>query len=109
MSNVEWQIAYPTGDLVVTYRGIRIVIKRRETGNPLEIGSYIGGKEVESIPLDCDEEKPKGSALSFSVNAWAQNRPDQRGSGDFPKTAVRIALSKSITSVTVDEAGGSGS
>jgi hypothetical protein len=29
--------------------------------------------------------------LSFSVNALAQSRPDQRGSGDFPKTAVKIA------------------
>ena len=59
MSNVEWQIAFPTGDWVVTYRGIRIVIKRSWTGNPLEIGWYIGGKEVESIPLDCDEELAK--------------------------------------------------
>ena len=47
--------------------------------------------------------------LSFSVNALAQSRPDQRGSGDFPKTAVKIALSKSIISATVGEAGGSGS
>jgi hypothetical protein len=43
------------------------------------------------------------------VNALAQSRPDQRGSGDFPKTAVKIALSKSIISATVGEAGGSGS
>jgi hypothetical protein len=35
----------------------------------------------------------------------AQSRPDQRGSGDFPKTA----LSKSIISATVGEASGSGS
>jgi hypothetical protein len=47
--------------------------------------------------------------LSFSVNALAQSRPDQRGLGDFPKTAVKIALSKSIISTTVGEAGGSGS
>ena len=47
--------------------------------------------------------------LSFSVNALAQSRPDQRGSGDFLKTAVKIALSKSIISATVGEAGGSGS
>ena len=40
----------------------------------------------------------------------AQSRPDQRGSGDFPKTAFKIALSKSIISATVgDEAAGSGS
>ena len=39
----------------------------------------------------------------------AQSRPDQRGSGDFPKTAVKIALSKSIISATIGEAGGSGS
>ena len=47
--------------------------------------------------------------LSFSVNALAQSRPDQRGSGDFPKTAVKIALSKSIISATVGEVGSSGS
>jgi hypothetical protein len=33
----------------------------------------------------------------------AQSRPDQRGSGDFPKTAAKIALSKSIISATVVE------
>jgi len=43
------------------------------------------------------------------VNALAQSRPDQRGSGDFPKTAFKIALSKSIISATVGEAAGSGS
>jgi hypothetical protein len=37
------------------------------------------------------------------VNALAQSRPDQRGSGDFPKTAAKIALSKSIISATVVE------
>jgi hypothetical protein len=47
--------------------------------------------------------------LSFSVNVLAQSRLDQRGSGDFPRTAVKIALSKSIISATVGEAGGSGS
>ena len=41
--------------------------------------------------------------LSFSVNALAQSRPDQRGLGDLPKTAVKIALSKSIISATVVE------
>ena len=39
----------------------------------------------------------------------AQSRPDQRGSGDSPKTAFKIALSKSIISATVGEAAGSGS
>ncbi len=43
------------------------------------------------------------------MNALAQSHPDQRGSGDFPKTAVKIALSKSIISAIVGEAGGSGS
>jgi hypothetical protein len=43
------------------------------------------------------------------VNVLAQSRLDQRGSGDFPRTAVKIALSKSIISATVGEAGGSGS
>ena len=47
--------------------------------------------------------------LSFSVNASAQSRPDQRGSGDSPKTAFKIAFSKSIISATAGEAGGSGS
>jgi hypothetical protein len=39
----------------------------------------------------------------------AQSRPAQRGSGDFPKTAFKIALSKSIISATVGEDAGSGS
>jgi hypothetical protein len=34
--------------------------------------------------------------LSFSVNAFAQSRPDPRGSGDFPRSTVKIALSKSL-------------
>jgi hypothetical protein len=59
MSTPDWQIAFPTGNLVATYRGIRIVIRRSETGNPLEIGWFIGGKEVESIPIDCNEEEAK--------------------------------------------------
>ena len=45
--------------------------------------------------------------LSFSVNALAQGRP--YADWAFPKTAVSIALSKSIISATMDESGGSGS
>jgi hypothetical protein len=37
----------------------RVVIKRNETGKPMEIGWYINGSEAESIPLDCDEELAK--------------------------------------------------
>jgi hypothetical protein len=54
-----WQIAIPTGNLVATYRGIRIVIKRNETGNPIESGFFINGTEVEGIPIDCDEDLAK--------------------------------------------------
>jgi hypothetical protein len=59
MSAPEWQIAFPTGNWVTTYRGVRIVIARSETGQPLEIGWFIGGQEAESIPLACDEEEAK--------------------------------------------------
>ena len=51
MSTADWQIAIPTGNLVATYRGIRIVIKLGETRNPIEIGWYIGGQAVESLQL----------------------------------------------------------
>jgi hypothetical protein len=63
MSTADWQIAIPTGNLVATYRGIRIVIKLGETRNPIEIGWYIGGQAVESLPVDCDEEWAKKLAV----------------------------------------------
>jgi hypothetical protein len=63
MSTADWQIAIPTGNLVATYRGIRIVIKLGETHNPIEIGWYIGGQAVESLPVDCDEEWAKKLAV----------------------------------------------
>jgi len=33
----------------------------------------------------------------------AQSRPDQRGSGDFAKTAAKIALSKSSSATVVED------
>jgi hypothetical protein len=63
MSTADWQIAIPTGNLVATYRGIRIVIKRSQTGKPLEIGWFIGGQAVESLPVECDEEWAKKLAV----------------------------------------------
>jgi hypothetical protein len=66
MSTIEWQIAYPTGNLVATYRGIRIVIKLGETRNPIEIGWFINGQAVESVPVSCDREWPKKLAVDVS-------------------------------------------
>jgi hypothetical protein len=63
MSAPEWQISFPAGSWVTTYRGVRIVIKRSVTGNPIEIGWYIGGRAVESLPVDCDEEWAKKMAV----------------------------------------------
>jgi hypothetical protein len=63
MSAPDWQIAIPTGNLVATYRGIRIVIKLGETRNPIEIGWYIGGQVAESIPVTCDLEWAKKLAV----------------------------------------------
>jgi hypothetical protein len=63
MSAPEWQMAIPTGNLVATYRGIRIVIKLGENGNPLEIGWYIGGQVEESVPVSCDLEWAKKMAV----------------------------------------------
>jgi hypothetical protein len=63
MSAPEWQIAIPTGNLVATYRGIRIVIKRSQTGNPIEIGWFINGQAAESIPVSCDLEWAKKLAV----------------------------------------------
>jgi hypothetical protein len=38
------------------------------------------------------------------VKALAQNCPDQQGSGEFPATIVKIALSKHIISRTMQDA-----
>lgn len=65
MSNVEWQIAYPTGNWVATHRGIRIVIKRSNTGDPIEIGWFIGGQAVERIPVECDLKWAKQLAVDI--------------------------------------------
>jgi hypothetical protein len=59
MSAAAWHISFPTGSWVATHRGVRIVIKRSVTGNPVEIGWFIGGREAESLPVDCDEELAK--------------------------------------------------
>jgi hypothetical protein len=53
----------PPGTLVTTYRGIRIVIKLGENRNPLEIGWYINGQAVESVPVSCDREWAKKLAV----------------------------------------------
>jgi hypothetical protein len=66
MSTADWQIAIPTGNLVATYRGIRIVIKLGETRNPIEIGWFINGQAVESVPVSCDREWAKKLAVDAS-------------------------------------------
>jgi hypothetical protein len=75
----------------------------------VRVGIGYSKEERQRIIRCCRQVLHQESKLSFSVNALAQSRPDQRGSGDFPKTAVKIALSKAIISATVGEAGGSGS
>jgi hypothetical protein len=65
MSTADWQIAIPTGNLVATYRGIRIVIKLGETRNPIEIGWFINGQEVESVAVSCDREWAKKLAVEL--------------------------------------------
>jgi hypothetical protein len=44
---------------VITCRGMRIVIRRSETGNPVEIGWFIGGQVAESTPFYGDVESAK--------------------------------------------------
>jgi hypothetical protein len=63
MSAPDWEIAFPTRNWVTTYRGIRIVIKRNDKGNPIEIGWFIGGQAVERLSVDCDEEWAKKLAV----------------------------------------------
>jgi hypothetical protein len=65
MSAAEWQIAIPSGNWATTYRGVRIVIKRSETGNPIEIGWFIGGQVADSIPVSCDLEWAKKLAVDL--------------------------------------------
>ena len=50
---------FPDAKLGYDLQRGRVVIKRNETGKPMEIGWYINGSEAESIPLDCDEELAK--------------------------------------------------
>ena len=52
--------------MVATYRGIRIVIKLGETPNPIEIGWFINGQAVESVPVSCDREWAKKLAVDVS-------------------------------------------
>ena len=59
MSAPEWQIAFLTGNLVATYRSIRIVINLGETSNPIEMGWFIGGREVQSMRVNCPLELAK--------------------------------------------------
>lgn len=63
MSAGSWQIAFPTGNWVATHRGIRIVIKRSNTGDPSEITWFINGQAVESVPVSCDLEWAKKLAV----------------------------------------------
>jgi hypothetical protein len=65
MSTADWQIAFPTGNWVATHRGIRIVIKCSETGKPIEIGWFINGQAIESVPLSCDLEWAKQLAIDI--------------------------------------------
>jgi hypothetical protein len=69
MGAPEWQMAIPTGNLVATYRCIRIVIKRDEMGKPSEITWFIGGQEVESVSLSCDLEWAKNWLSMSSMSA----------------------------------------
>ena len=39
----------------------------------------------------------------LSVNVFADDRPAQRGSGEYPAVTVKIALSRSIISATMGE------
>jgi hypothetical protein len=86
MSEVEWQIGVPTGNHLATYRGVRIVIKRDEKRNPLEIGWFIGGHAFKSMPVSCDLESAKtiGTAVVDSRiprdDRWAQAEKHDRES-----------------------------
>jgi hypothetical protein len=59
MSEVEWQTEVPTGNLLATYRGIRIVVRLDSNGNPFDIGWFIGGHVGKSMPVSCDPESAK--------------------------------------------------
>jgi hypothetical protein len=59
MNTAAWQIGFPSGNSATTYRGIRIVITRSATGDPIEIGWFIGGRVAESVPVSCDLEWAK--------------------------------------------------
>jgi hypothetical protein len=59
MSKSGWQKGVPTGNQLATYRGIRIVVRLDERGNPLEIGWFIGGHVAKSMPVSCDLESAK--------------------------------------------------
>jgi hypothetical protein len=59
MSAAAWHISFPTGSWVATHRGVRIVIKRSVSRQSGRNRLVIGGREAESLPVDCDEELAK--------------------------------------------------
>ena len=54
MSAVEWQIGVATGNSLMTYRGIRVVVKLSQTGSLIEIAWFIEERLAESSSVDCD-------------------------------------------------------
>jgi len=79
MSTTEWQLGFPTGNWVATYRGFPIVIKRSDTDRSLEIGWFINGQVAESIPITCDLEWAKKLAEILSENRHLLSQPKNKG------------------------------
>ena len=94
MSEPEWQIGVPTGNQLATYRGIRIVVRLDEKGNPVEIGWFIGGHVTKNLPVSCDLASAKILGMSV-VDAriplderWAEAEKRDRESDLWRKSSL---------------------
>jgi hypothetical protein len=84
MSETEWQIGIPTGNLLATYRGIRIVVRLDRRGNPVAIEWFIEGRLAESTPVGGDLESAKKIGIDVvderipMDDQWSQAEKDNR-------------------------------
>lgn len=50
---------------MATYRGIRLIVRFDPTGNPVEIGWFIGGRLAVRTPVNCDLDSAKKIAMDL--------------------------------------------
>ena len=68
MSTAEWQIGFPTGNWVATYRGLPLSLSEVTRPCRLRLAGFINGQVAESIPVTCDLEWGKKLAVDFLID-----------------------------------------